>query len=254
MGSSLLDSSTKLVREPGWVLRLFPEAGEASGSFRGVERVRRPPDAGAGEPDRARSREIAARRARTKMRRYCAANRLNRLGTLTYRGEGCHDPFEVRADVARFFRGLRAEVVGEAFPYAWTTEWHKSGHGLHVHFAVGSFVSWRELERVWGRGFISINLIGRGRTGGQILAEARQAAGYLSKYVSKDFGVTIPGLHRYEVAQGFQPRVIELHGRTHEAVLDQASEHLGGPPAYLSFSEDWENFRGPRSVFASWNR
>ncbi len=33
----------------------------------------------------------AQRRARTKVRRYVAANRLDRLGTLTYRGDGLHD-------------------------------------------------------------------------------------------------------------------------------------------------------------------
>lgn len=33
----------------------------------------------------------ADRCAGSKLRRYCAANSLNRLGTLTYAGSGCHD-------------------------------------------------------------------------------------------------------------------------------------------------------------------
>ncbi|MGH7735462.1 MAG: rolling circle replication-associated protein [Gemmatimonadales bacterium] len=91
------------------------------------------------------SREDAARRARGKVRRYCAANRLNRLGTLTYGGEGNHDPAELRADVGGFFRRLRGSL-GERFPYLWVPEWHKSGHGLHVHFAVGRYVGVRVID------------------------------------------------------------------------------------------------------------
>ena len=74
------------------------------------------------------------------IRRYCAANRLNRLGTLTYAGEGCHDPSAVRSEVAAFFRRLRSELGGDRFPYLWVPEWHPGGHGLHLHFAVGRFI------------------------------------------------------------------------------------------------------------------
>jgi hypothetical protein len=80
------------LREPdlrsGWYLSLYPQAGEGGGSFR----YSRPCKPAGGPPDPERSAIEAARQARTKVRRYCAANRLNRLGTLTYRGAGCHDP------------------------------------------------------------------------------------------------------------------------------------------------------------------
>ena len=69
---------------PGWYLGTYPGAREASGVFRGAARN------GTGwaktdeeDDDGERSRLIAASRARVAMRRYCAANRLNRLGTLT---------------------------------------------------------------------------------------------------------------------------------------------------------------------------
>jgi hypothetical protein len=62
-------------------------------------------------PNVQRARDEAARRARAKIRRYGAANRLNRLGTLTYRGEGCHDPLRLRADLAGFFRCLRERLA-----------------------------------------------------------------------------------------------------------------------------------------------
>jgi hypothetical protein len=62
------------------------------------------------------------RRARSEVRRYCAANRLNRLGTLTYRGAGCHDPRELRGHVGSFFRALRGLVPDPALPYLWVPE------------------------------------------------------------------------------------------------------------------------------------
>ena len=75
-----------------------------------------------------------------------AANRLNRLGTLTYAGEGCFDPLQLRVDLGEFFRGLRRELGGSPFPYVWVPEWHPGGHGLHVHFAVGRYVQQRLIE------------------------------------------------------------------------------------------------------------
>ncbi len=45
-------------------------------------------------------------------------------------------------------------------PYVWVPEWHKSGHGQHVHFAVGRFVPRRVIEQAWGRGFVHIKLLG----------------------------------------------------------------------------------------------
>jgi len=73
-------------------------------------------------PDVERSRVEAGRRARTKLRRYCAANRLNRFGTLTYAGAGCFDQQELRRDLGGFFKGLRGELGGKPLPYAWAPE------------------------------------------------------------------------------------------------------------------------------------
>jgi hypothetical protein len=124
----MLDRS--VVREPsvrtGWVLSLCPAAAEGGGCF---VPARRRASRGGGVPNPERSRAEAARRARGRLRRYCAANRLNRLGTLTYRGSGCHDPAQVRADLGVFFRSLRETLGGQAFPYVWVPEWNASGPG-----------------------------------------------------------------------------------------------------------------------------
>jgi hypothetical protein len=136
-------------------------------------------------PNRERARQEAARRAQAKLRRYCAANRLNRLATLTYAGEGCFDPLQLRGDVGEFFRGLRSGLGGEPFAYAWASEWHPGGHGLHVHFAVGRYVRERLIREVWGRGITHIKRIQDLPVGSGAVEEARRAAGYLAKYVSK---------------------------------------------------------------------
>ena len=115
------------------------------------------------------------RRARGKGRRYCAANRLNRFGTLTYAGEGCHDPLELLGHVAGFFRQLRGGLGCVPLPYAWAAEWHPGGHGLHVHFAVGRYVPHNLIRDVWGRGRIHIKLIGDLPVGSGALEEARKA-------------------------------------------------------------------------------
>ena len=68
-----------------WAFSLYPEAAEGGGCLS----VRRRRSAASGRPPNVeRAQEEAARRARAKVRRYAAANRLNRLGTLTYRGRG----------------------------------------------------------------------------------------------------------------------------------------------------------------------
>jgi hypothetical protein len=118
--------------EAEWVSRLFPTAGEAVIVFHSARSEER---TGRGDGDSSvPAEQIAARRAVTHVRRYCVANILTRLGTLTYAGAGCHDPVGLRGDVRRFFRELRAEV-GSGFPYLWTAEWHPGGHGLHVRLA-----------------------------------------------------------------------------------------------------------------------
>ncbi len=239
----------------GWSLSLYPGAGEAGGCL--VSPCARThsvvPRGGARDPQRAAAE--AGRRARGKLRRYCTANRLNRLGTLTYAGEGCHDPRRVRADVGEFFRSLRTGLGGDRLAYVWVPEWHHTGHGLHSHFAVGRYVPRRLIDSAWGHGFVHIKLLGDLPVGSGPFAEARRAAGYLSKYVSKTFtdpGARVLGLHRYDVAQGFQPERLTLTGRTVDEVLDQACQVMGSEPDHVWWSGDEPTWDRPPAVWAQW--
>jgi hypothetical protein len=251
-GGSLLEVATKLGRQVRgtWVVGLFPDASEAGGSFRPSLKASK---IGLSTPDPARPGEEAARRAGTSIRRYAASNRLNRLGTLTY-ATGCHDQRQLRADVGDFFRVIR-EKVGEPFPYLWVPEWHPSGHGLHVHFAVGRYIRQSAIKTAWGRGFVHIKLIGDVPMGQGQLGEARIAARYLAKYVRKGLGdEREKGLHRYECAQGFQPRVERIVAHTAHAAIGEASERMGRWPELIWRSRDADRWFGPPAVWVSWNR
>ena len=248
--SSSLVSSTKLVtpKRAGWRFNLYPEAAEGGGAFHSAAEPRRGVSAETWD-----SRADAARRAKGKVRRYCAANRLNRLGTLTYAGAGCHDPIAFRADLADFFRKLRGEV-GKPFPYLWVPEWHPGGHGLHAHFVVGRYIRRGDIKRAWGRGRVDIRLLRDLPVGSGALGEARLAARYVAKYVGKDLaaGGQPSGLHRYEVAQGFQPRGVPIDGLSAAEVLDWAEVVMDAPPERVWRSDDEPEWAGPPAVWAEW--
>jgi hypothetical protein len=234
-----------------WVLSLYPQAAEAGGWLsRGRVALR-----SGGRPDAERAVEEAARRARAKVRRYAAANRLNRLGTLTYRGEGCHDPVRLRRDLSGFFRELRDALGEGGFPYVWVPQWHPGGHGLHAHFAVGRFVPRGLIDGSWGHGFVHIKLLDGLPVGSDQLAEARLAARYLAGYAGRDLGDERrpAGLHRYEVAQGFQPEKVLVYGVSAEDAIERASSVMGSDPERVWLSSSVEGWHGPPACWAQWS-
>jgi hypothetical protein len=237
----------------GWRLTLYPDAREAAGCYRGIadltERHWSLPGEG---QDPMRSSKVATSRARTAIRRYCTSNRTNRLGTLTYAGAGNFDPMLLRAHLAEFFRNLRESLGGTAFAYLWVPEWHNA-HGLHAHFAVGRYVKRHLIEEAWGRGFVKIKLLGDLPAGATSLDEARRAAGYVGKYVGKDVDhLRLMGLHRYDCAEGFQPRKISIPGPSLGDAFTRVCEEMGGLPASYSTSDEWRDWCGPYAVAMSW--
>lgn len=237
-------------------MSLYPDAREAAGLYVKVDpRLLGGRRGIPGESvDPARSARVAGSRARATVRRYCASNRLNRLGTLTYGGLGCHEPQRLRADLSEFFRNLRSSLGGNRFPYLWVPEWHKSDHGLHAHFACGQYIKRSVIEEAWGRGFVHIKLLGDLPTGSSTVDEARRAGRYLAKYIDKDFGrVRSIGLHRYDRAQGFEPNKIVVHGHTYEsAYIDLCAAMGGEQPEKVSCSADWLGWTGPFVVAMTW--
>jgi hypothetical protein len=248
--SSLLEYGTKLVgvSQGYWGVSLFPDAGEGVAVFHSADARRRV--GSGGDPEE--SRRVAARRARTQVRRYCAANRLNRFATLTYAPPFCRDPRGLREHMGRFFRTLRRQLGGDALPYLWTGELHADGLRWHAHFAVGRYVAQKKIESAWPYGFVHIKLLGDLPYGSVALDQARVAARYLSKYVGKSFAEQRQGLHRYEVAQGFAPRREGARGRSSEEVLAWAAARMGRTADLVQHSADWPGHQGPPVVFFSW--
>lgn len=240
-----------------WVLNLYPGAGEAGGCFV-PSLVRRDVGVKGAAADPERAALEAGRRARGMVRRYCAHNRLTRLGTLTYAGAGCHDPRLARADVGVFFRRLRDDLGGAALPYLWVPEWHKTGHGLHLHFAVGRYIPRALIAEAWGHGFVHIKHLSGVPAGSGQWGQARRAAGYLSKYVAKSFtdvdeGQRPAGLHRFDRAQGFTPDVVRLSGTTANDVVGQACEAVGGRFARAWTSDEADGWRGAPALWLQWD-
>lgn len=192
------------------------------------------------------------RRARARVRRYCAANRPNRLGTLTFGPPFCTDPVELRCHVAMFFRNLRAGLGVSSLPYVRVPELHADGRRFHVHFAVGRYIKQSLIEQAWGHGFVSIKRLSDLPVGSTSWHEARKAAGYLSKYDSKTFDTNLDGRHRYEVGQGFQPAVTRLAGDRAESVLAQACELMRAHPETRWVSWEVGDWQGPPAVWFAW--
>ncbi|GGB88544.1 rolling circle replication-associated protein [Knoellia flava] len=242
----------------GWSLSLYPGAGEAGGCFIAAGERRHSVGVKGAAADPERAAHEAGRRAKSRLRRYCAHNRLNRLGTLTYGPPRCTDPRELRVHVASFFRQLRA-VRGKPFPYVWVPEVHKDGVHFHVHFAVGSFIPRGQIDTAWGRGWVHIKQLNDLPVGSGAMAESRVAANYLSKYVSKSFldtgngVIRPPGLHRFDVAQGFKPSVVKVPGTSRDEVIEHASGAMGGRPARLWTSDEVDDWKAPPALWLQWD-
>jgi len=251
-----------------WTLSLYPDAGEAGGCLVPPTRTPRPFVPAGAAADRDRAAQEAGRRARGKLRRYCAANNLNRLGTLTYApvdeasrtyvngvAVRCADPVQARHDVGEFFRRLREATGHCRLPYAWVPELHKDRVNLHVHFAVGRYIPRSVISEAWGRGHVHIKLLSGLPVGSGPREEARRAAGYLSKYVAKTFEdptTRVLGLHRYDVAQGFHPQTVTIRARTVDEVLDRACDAMHGEPERFWWSGDVPDWDRPPAVWAQW--
>lgn len=177
----------------------------------------------------------AIRRAANHLRRYLVANRLVLFCTLTFREPvmargGCQHP------LAQLHSYLRQRAFGGArYPWARVIEEHPGGHGFHVH-GLFPFVEPSLVKRYWARwGFADVRrLLG--------VEEVRAVA----EYASKDFAKTPPGVHRYEVAQGFLPEKQTLRAARPDELEASVVDIMGGNPSLVWPA--WDEFSGPHPV------
>ena len=145
-------------------------------------------------------------RAAGAIRRFAKANGLNYLWTLTY-AEAAADRAQVVRDVMRFFAGL-AVHLGELAAVAVIERGGQGTKRLHVHFAMQGRVDHKEMEWLWGHGYVYYG--DPNRHPGRSTVE--RLAGYLSKYLTKTFDEGAAGdgdrqaeQNRYLHTQGFEP-------------------------------------------------
>jgi hypothetical protein len=243
------------------LVSIYPTCGEATvcGMSEHAFGVR--PDASDGpseefldaqDPDRRhkneRSASEAARRSRRMISRFCVANRLRFMWTLTFAVEEW-DVDQARGAVVELMAAL-AERTGGPFPYLYVFELHPGtddkpqGHGLHVHMAIPMYVGHDEFTRAWGRGHCWVTTPGRRGTASAVAA--RSAARYLAKYVDKSIEDNQSfGRHRYEVAQGFQPECVRVRRWNLADGVRYVIEQFGRQPSFVWSSHEDPDWLGP---------
>lgn len=143
--------------------------------------------------------ERSTRRARTKVRRLCKAKGLSTMITGTYQ-ENMLDRSRITRDLDVFIKRVRRVIPG--FQYVCVLEKQKRG-AWHFHMAVprvlshyyqgGTLVRSYDLLRSMWRGVIgaggNIDVSRNKRVG----RSSAKLAGYMSKYIGKDFGTDSEG-------------------------------------------------------------
>lgn len=167
-----------------------------------------PPERAArGEGDRVKSAAVAARRARSSVRKRCKMIGANQMLTLTYR-ENMTDFARLRSDLREFVRRLR--LYGQ-FEYVAGIEKQKRG-ALHLHLAISAVPFWMKnaqgikvksanlVRSVW-RGVVGLN------NGNIDLTRPRsnavhRIASYISKYISKSLEDAVFNAKSYWSSRG----------------------------------------------------
>ncbi len=213
-------------------------------------------------------------RSRVRSRRYMVSNRLRYMWVFTRMGgEALHGPDgrrQIMGLAASFVRALRTEL-GQDFAYWYSPELHPAGkrgsletcptpdvcdcggHGWHLNFFVGRRIKHPLMKRLWqgldgdGNGYelrVKDWVEDPRFTAFPFIERLRVAARYGTKYAAKDWGQQqlLPGAHRYELAQGFAPRNVQVLVADRveaEAQLGEVASYAVVPKWCSTDIEDW---------------
>ncbi len=158
-----------------------------------------------GDGDRQRSAEVAAKRAKRKVRHKCKLLKAAYMLTLTTK--------EVITDTERF-QSLFQEFVRRvrkvaSFEYVATHELQQRG-ALHLHIAIANRQDYKLLWSIWNR----VVGVGQGRVhvrSGNRKASVNQIAAYISKYIAKSFETGELNKRRYWASKGIGEAVKTTH-------------------------------------------
>lgn len=233
-----LDEATLLTAPLGWVGKLHVEAREAVATrpARTRDLAEKPPK----EPDPERSASESARRAAARIRVLAKANKITRLGTMTF-AQGI--AWEDRESVIRALMLFRKRLA-RRFPrlrWLWVLEMHPGGHGWHVHIGFDRFVPKAVLAEAWGVGFVDIRML-RSGTGRKL--EPSKVAAYLAKYVAKEANEDhMAGKRRFSASANCVDTVVEVEFSTlTEFIAFVRSKWI---PGWCWSSNDSDDWRGP---------
>jgi hypothetical protein len=182
------------------------------------------------------------------VRRFCRANGLCFLWTLTYRVPATSRK-EVARDVNRLFTRL-AQAYGKLPVVAVIERGTNATRRLHVHLGVDRWLNIDLVADAWRKGFV---WVGDGRKcPGQ--PGVKRLSKYLSKYVAKQYekesdqeGEREFRAHRYQVTQGFSVPQIRRQCASSQAGAEML-RHMYGPPSSVVFFD----YRAEGGVYGYW--
>lgn len=158
-----------------------------------------------GEGDRERSAEVAAKRAKRKVRHLCKLLKARYMVTLTTR-EAITDIDKFQKLFQEFVRRIR---LVSNFQYVATHEMQNRG-ALHLHIAVANRQDYKLLWSIWLR----VVGIGEGRvhvSSGNRKASVNQIAAYISKYIAKSFETGELNKRRYWASKNIGEVIKHVH-------------------------------------------
>lgn len=170
------------------------------------------------------------------MRRYCRANRLRFLWTLTY-AEAASSRAACGADWQEFSRAVRRNCG--RLPLVAVIERGSLNGRLHLHFATDRRIPVGLIRHLWHRGRIHVGDPGKLR--GRV--PPRRLAAYLAKYVAKSVDDAADelaaglaaGRHRYYLSQGFSPVCWRTRYGTVQYALAYLELVIGKPDVAIEF-------------------
>jgi hypothetical protein len=248
-----------IIREskPPVAVCIRKDALEASVVLVGTPKERDPDHVPEHDPER--SAKEADRRARAEMRRYCVANRLNKLWSLTY-AEEPDDWATVWEHVEAFRKRLWAHL-GRRIPMVVVIEEGSRNGRLHVHLAVHEWLDWADVVNLWGHGYCFVQKIEAKKNERTTLSasdQARIVASYLSGYLianaKKAHAQDGRSAHgkRFSTTRGFSPGCERVRVETLDQALSLVYRTMGPTPSYLWSSSTLDEWDGPPVWVAFW--
>ena len=182
-------------------------------------------------------------RAQNTIRRLVQANfgEYSKFITLTLNNQNTFDIKSIKECDLRFRLFIRSlRIKNPDLKYVVVREFQKKRGAVHYHLITNlPFIQKEELAEIWGRGFIRINKV----------TDTRGIGGYISKYLSKEFGdVRFKGVKTYIASRNLK-RSLVYYGEEAERILKQMIK----PKELPSFEKPYRSKCNGMVYFSEYN-